>query len=126
MNENIPPKKTATEDIDFTMLKTFTNNNSSIIQSTLQLLLTEIPKDLREIEHEIKQENFDRIKAIAHRSKPNFKLVCQNTTATILEEIESLCNSADNLSVITDKFAQLQAIENDLLHAIQEEINHHA
>lgn len=126
MNENIPPKKTATEDIDFTMLKTFTNNNSSIIQSTLQLLLSEIPKDLREIEHEIKQENFDRIKAIAHRSKPNFKLVCQNTTATILEEIESLCNSSDNLSVITDKFSQLQAIENDLLQAIQEEINHHA
>ena len=122
------PNKVVQEDAaseviaNFSLLFEFTNNNNKIILSTLNMLLDIIPKDLEELLGAYSDKNFLRIKAISHRAKPNFKLVCTKSFAGIFENLEVLSDEPGNEIQIGGLLKQVQESEPELLQAIRIQI----
>jgi CheY-like chemotaxis protein len=108
---------------DFSMLYKFTNKNKSIVKSTLKLLMTIIPKDIKELREHLSLRDFKRIKAIAHRSKPNFKLILTEGYASIIVSIEELAEDSENYNQIAKIISDLEQKESYILSAIEHELS---
>jgi len=108
---------------DFAMLYEFTNNNKSIVESTLKLLTTILPKDIKELGQHLSLRDFKRIKAIAHRSKPNFKLIFTEEYASVIVSIEQLAEDSENYNQIAKIISDLEQKESYILSAIDHELS---
>jgi len=122
------PKKVAKEEVesdvivDFSLLFEFTNNNNKIILSTLNLLLDIVPKDISELQEAYSNKNYARIKAISHRAKPNFKLVCSKNFAGLFESLETLSKDSGNDDRIGGILKEVQESEQEILQGIRIQI----
>jgi hypothetical protein len=121
--QNVSNSEEVENICDFSMLYEFTNSNKNIVESTLKLLLTIIPKDIEELSKEISLRNFSRVKAIAHRSKPNFKLICTKEYAGVIELIEGLSENPNNYNQIAKIISDLVQKENYILSSIEQELS---
>ena len=104
------------------MLYEFTNHNKEIIVSTLHLLRSVIPNDMVELRYELSLKNYERIKAIAHRSKPNFKLVLSRDSVDLMGEIERLAEHSENHQKLQFIVSEIELKEQDILTAIDKEL----
>ncbi len=107
---------------DFSLLYEFTNHNKEIIVSTLHLLRSVIPNDMVELRYELSLKNYERIKAIAHRSKPNFKLVLSRDSVDLMGEIERLAEHSENHQKLQFIVSEIELKEQDILTAIDKEL----
>lgn len=107
---------------DFSKLHEFTNGNKNIIVSTLGLLKTVLPNDIKELKKGAVSQDFEKVRAVAHRSVPNFKLVFKDDYASLLMSLESLAESCDNHERILQIVSDLENKQSQVLEAIDKEL----
>ncbi len=98
-------------------LNTFTCGVEHIKNMTINSLITELPKDLLKLREELNNRNISRVQSIAHRAKPNFKMVLKDEFAEPIVLIEQLSKKGNNWELIE---AELIKIENNLQPIISE------
>jgi PAS domain S-box-containing protein len=87
-------------------LQEFTNNKRSIIISTLQLLSETLEEDSEMLSNALTNNDAKRLKAIAHKMKPNFDLIGLEKLRFACEEIQN----SDGINTEEKKLTQ-QIIE---------------
>ncbi len=70
-------------------LHSISNNNSVIVNSTLKLLATTLNDDIRAFNSALEDRQYNQLKNLAHKIKPNFHLIG-------LENLQSICSSIEN------------------------------
>lgn len=105
--------------IDFTQLENFTQKNTDIMCSTLHLLATELPADIYRIQEQINAESYERLKAAAHRAKPNFELVLSPAFAGIIAFIEKEASKMGDFNKMQERLDALKVVFGE----VEREIN---
>jgi len=100
-------------------LNTFTCGVEHIKNMTISSLIVELPKDILNLRAELKNKNLIRIQSIAHRAKPNFKMVLKNEFAEPIVQIDTLSKEGNNWELID---YELKKLENNI-QAIITELN---
>ena len=109
--------------IDLSMLKNFTNNKEKLMVMTLQSLITELPKDITKMNDLLQLQDWDQIRAISHRCKPNFMLVTNPEIQNLVITIEKNCKENNNLDVVKKNIDQLFELSPKLVEAIESELH---
>jgi HPt (histidine-containing phosphotransfer) domain-containing protein len=72
---------------DLTSLKEVTGEDKEFMNSMIQLILLDTPKDLKAMEIALENENYTKVSSIAHKIKPSVHLVC---TANLFEDVKAV------------------------------------
>jgi CheY-like chemotaxis protein len=105
-DENTTAVDLSYEDkIDWETLKMFTNGKENLLQSTLAHLLISFKEDFVSWNTALLEKNYNLLRGIAHKIKPNFLLLGMNNIGELCLEIEqtedndTLLEMANNLTL---------------------------
>jgi len=94
---------------NITNLKKFTGGKTELISSTLKLLKDSLQEDVELLRKSLSKEDFDSIKELAHKMKPNFVLIGLDNVKNICIKIES-----------TNEISEQKELVNQLTYSIPE------
>jgi len=95
--------------VNLSYLIKITDGNKEFIKEMLQLVVTEMPPDLTEINTAIAGRDFATIKAIAHKLKSTIPIVGLDRELPALAEVEQLAANGEQLPRIKKLFAGVEA-----------------
>lgn len=95
-------------DIDLSYLEEVTGGSTEIIQEMLTLFLEDTPNQIASLLEETQNENWDNVKAEAHKLKPTFMYVGMSESHQKLSEVESCARDKVDLDTIP---ALLKSVE---------------
>jgi PAS domain S-box-containing protein len=93
------------DKIDWVTLKMFTNGKENLLQSTLEHLLISFKEDFVSWNTALLEKNYELLRGIAHKIKPNFLMLGMNNIGELCLEIEqtddndTLLEMANNLTL---------------------------
>jgi hypothetical protein len=73
---------------DLSSLKEATGGDKTFMNSMIQLILLETPKDLKAMEIALENENYTRVSSIAHKIKPSVHFVCKTNLFEDVKVVE--------------------------------------
>ncbi|MBL4651850.1 MAG: PAS domain S-box protein [Flavobacteriales bacterium] len=107
---------------DISILKEFTNNKTKLIIDTIHTLIEEIPKDVELIEKAFNEQNWERLRSVAHRTKPNFMLVASEGLKNDVLKIEEYARETANLNQIPDLLEKIKHKIPFLIKGLEKEV----
>lgn len=122
INLNSGIKNTSKTVLNLQQLNSFTGGVELIKTNTIKALITELPKDLNLLREHINTENYDRIRAIAHRFKPNFQMVIKNEHISSITKIEKLANTKGDIQLIKNELKKLEKLIPFITKALKQEL----
>lgn len=87
---------------DLTALKEFTNDKATLMISTLDMLIEDLPKDVELMVTALNDKDWDNLRSVAHRIKPNFLLVAKGDVRDQILQIEQFAAKKVNLDQLPE------------------------
>ena len=84
--------------------------NYQFVEKMTNLFATETPLALDKIELNIKENNFERARAIVHRIKPSLKMLSMTSIELDVQNLEEYCEKGINLELIPGLFERINTI----------------
>ena len=105
--------------INYNLSKVYalSNNDPDFVLEIVQLFVSEIPKDLKQMEHGIKGKNYKQAYAFAHKIKPSLDLLGMNIAYDEILQVEVWSKAEGKRREIE---ATYQSIKSQLEKAIKE------
>ena len=91
--------------------------DNDFIISVISVFLEEVPEDLEALEKAINSNNYEQIRKMSHKIKPNVDLLGMEQTRANAYELETLGKNEGNMEEIKTKFPLLKK---DVLQVIGE------
>ncbi len=110
-----------TECVDTTMLKEFTRGKIILMISTMKMLVEEIPKDVELMREALNKTDWEKLRSVAHRIKPNFMLVAKKELYETIVTVEKYAKKKLNLSEIPDLIRKIQINLPALIEGLEKE-----
>lgn len=83
--------------LDLSYLEEVTGGSSEMIVEMLQLFVNDTPDQLSNIERSVKDEDWDEVRAEAHKLKPTFQYVGMEETHLLVAEVETKARNREQL-----------------------------
>ena len=94
--------------VDIDALRDFTGGRVTLMINTINILITQLPKNLKIMQEAVTNKDWDRLRSLAHKTKPNMLLFGAKTQKELLQHIERDAKDRINLDEIpklVDKIA---------------------
>ena len=111
------------EVMDISKLKEFTNNKPQLMVSTINVLIEELPNDITLMETALKDKDWERLRSISHRIKPNFMLIAKAAIYENVILIEKYAKEEINLNELPELVEQLKKNTPSLIEELKVEVN---
>ena len=89
------PAKKINDEISMTELLSFVNGNEQLLNSTLDLIQSTLIEDMKTIKSQVDIGDYDGVRRIAHRIKPNYALLGLSSLKALCQEIEQKHNNSE-------------------------------
>lgn len=109
--------------IELSFLKSISENNDQFFREFIQMFLTNTPKSLEEIEHAIRENDWEKIRMASHKIKPSFNYVGLKEQNIQAAKIEELSKKQENMTAIADLFTKIKAACIIAFSELEAEIN---
>ena len=76
--------------------------------NTINILISQLPKNLKIMQEVVTNKDWERMRSLAHKTKPNMLLIGAKTQKEILQHIErdaKQCTDLDGIPKLVDKIA---------------------
>jgi len=93
--------------VDFVSLRDFTGGKQNLMKNTINLLIDELPKDLGIMQKAAQNEDWGKLKMVAHKMKPNIMLIGAYSPKEVLQRIEKDAKNESNLDAIPKLIGEL-------------------
>ncbi len=93
--KEVHAEKKVNDKINMTELLSFVNGNEQLLNSTLELIHTTLKEDMNTILSQVDIGNYDGVRMIAHRIKPNYALLGLSGLKALCQEIEQKHNNSE-------------------------------
>jgi HPt (histidine-containing phosphotransfer) domain-containing protein len=106
-NPNNQPEKVC----NFDYLKELSNGNEKFIRDMIDIFLTEIPEEVRNLEKGIETRNFDQVKQAAHKLRSTIPFVgIDKHIEKEIHEIEKLAENGTGIDQMKTLFVKVRDI----------------
>jgi len=82
--------------------------NNQFVTKMIDLFVTDTPVAIENIKTSIDNKDYQRVKAIAHRIKPSFKMMCVDSIEDDIKNIEQYCEQNNHLDKIPELFNNIK------------------
>ncbi|MBL4658370.1 MAG: response regulator [Flavobacteriales bacterium] len=106
---------------DITVLRDFTGGKVKLMISTINVLVEELPKNLQIMEEAVKIKDWERLRAVAHKMKPNIMLIGSEYMRGLIVKIERLAAEQSDLHEIPEMVEQLVMHMPQIIKELKEE-----
>ena len=113
-------KKNKIVDID--ALRNFTGGKVSLMISTIEVLVNQLPKSLKIMQDAATRKDWDKLASFAHRTKPNMLMVGAKRQKEILHEIERAAKERTELVLIQDLVDSITGSIPQIIQELQDEV----
>lgn len=110
------------ELLDLENFNLFTGGAERVKKATLELLIQELPRDIKNLREQVREKNLERIGALAHKTKPNFKLILKEQFSQPIANIERLAKTGKDLNEINNELIKMEGIIIQLIEALKTEL----
>jgi len=94
--------------VDIDALRDFTGGKVSLMIHTINILISQLPKNLKIMQEAVTNKDWDRLRSLAHKTKPNMLLFGAKTQKELLQHIERNAKERtdlDGIPKLVDKIA---------------------
>jgi len=94
--------------VDIDALRDFTGGRVTLMINTINILITQLPKNLKIMQDAATNKDWERMRNLAHKTKPNMLLIGAKTQKEILQRIErdtKQRTDLDGIPKLVDKIA---------------------
>jgi len=103
--------------VDIDVLRNFTGGKVSLMISTIEILVHQLPKSLQIMQEAVIKKDWNQLTSFAHRIKPNMLMVGAKKQKEILQQIERTAKERTDLDTVQDL---VDSISGSLPQIIQE------
>jgi DNA-binding response OmpR family regulator len=82
--------------------------NNQFVTKMITLFVTDTPVAIENIKTSIDNNDYQRVKAIVHRIKPSFKMMCVDSIEDDIKNIEQYCEQNNHLDKIPELFNNIK------------------
>jgi CheY-like chemotaxis protein len=82
--------------------------NNQFVTKMIDLFVTDTPVAIENIKTNIANKDYQRVKAIVHRIKPSFKMMCIDSIENDIQNIEQYCEQNNHLDKIPELFNNIK------------------
>ena len=108
---------------DISVLREFTNGKKNLMINTIKTLIQEIPKDVVLMRKALNENDWERLRAVAHRTKPNFLMIAQEKIKKEIRTIEKHAREQINLDQLSTRLKEIELIVPDLIEGLKKEMD---
>jgi len=109
LNENGSDIRNEVKITDLNALRDFTGGKVKLMINTINVLISELPKNLQIMQETVKNKDWKKLRGLAHKTKPNMMLIGAETQKEILLRIEQDAGKGVNLDKIPELVDQVAA-----------------
>jgi len=129
LNDSIKLSKGATEirerKVDLNYIRDLAKGNQKFIEQMLDLFLEQVPSELKQLQNEIKNSNFNNASTIAHKMKTSVGFLgISKFVEQDLELIENACKEVTESNALLSAYNRLEEILNEVSNEVKEERVH--
>lgn len=129
LNDSIKLSKGATEirerKVDLNYIRDLAKGNQKFIEQMLDLFLEQVPSELKQLQNEIKNSNFNNASTIAHKMKTSVGFLgISKFVEQDLELIENACKEVTESNALLSAYNRLEEILNEVYNEVKEERVH--
>lgn len=92
------------KEANLNFLLELSGGETSIIKEMLEMFLTLTPEHLEQLSAHIKNQDWEKIRAMAHHIKPTLSYMGAENMRGIMQEIETLANEKRDYEIIVNEF----------------------
>ena len=111
-------------ELDLTYLEEVTGGSSEMIVETLKLFLNDTPDQLSSLERNVKNEDWEIVRAEAHKLKPTFQYVGLSKSHMEIADVETKARNKEGLESILQLVQSVQddfnLVQSDIKNKIEE------
>ena len=89
-------------ELDLSYLEEVTGGSSEMIVEMLELFKNETPEQLSSIEENIANQDWDKVRAEAHKLKPTFQYVGMESSYQLITAVETNARNREQLDTISE------------------------
>ncbi len=109
-------------ELDLSYLEEVTGGNSEMIVEMLRLFVNDTPDQLSNIERNVKDGDWDAVRAEAHKLKPTFQYVGMDGTHLLVAEVETKARNREQIERIPELVDSIIQNFNDVLGSLESKI----
>ena len=102
-------------------LNTISRGNKEFVTKIINLFLEETPKSLEQLALAIKEKNFQKVRAVAHKMKPSINMMCIDSLSVVIQNIEEFAADNINLNDIPALIEEVTNTCNEVIAELQKE-----
>ncbi|MFN1834695.1 Hpt domain-containing protein [Balneola sp. MJW-20] len=101
--------------LDLSYLVEITDGEPGVMTEMIQLVVDETPRQLEDIRSSIEQEQWEKVRAEAHKVKPIFLYVGLNELNQKMQEIEEQAGGSKDLNTVKTLIGEIEETFNEIL-----------
>ncbi len=117
VSENKERPDSVYKTVDLQFLRASTDNNPDLMIKMIEIMLRETPEELENMEYQYYQQNWDRLRAVAHKFKSSAAFMGLPDIEEIVKEIQIDAEKQENLD---DLWERIEKVKDTCLEACKE------
>lgn len=109
-------------ELDLSYLEEITGGSSEMIAEMLQLFVNDTPAQISCIEKNVKDEDWDAVRAEAHKLKPTFQYMGMDDTHLLVAEVETKARNKEQLEAVPELVDLIKRNFNSVLGSFEKKI----
>ena len=109
-------------ELDLSYLEEVTGGSSEMIVEMLQLFVNDTPDQLSNIERNVKEGDWDAVRAEAHKLKPTFQYVGMDETHLLVAEVETKARNREQIERMPELVDSIKRNFNEALASFESKI----
>ncbi|MFY0698358.1 MAG: Hpt domain-containing protein [Balneola sp.] len=106
-------------ELDLSYLEEVTGGSSEMIVEMLQLFVNDTPDQLSNIEQNVKEGDWDAVRAEAHKLKPTFQYVGMDDTHMLVAELETKARNREQIERMPELVDSIKRNFNEALTSFE-------
>lgn len=107
--------------IDLDYLKQISNGSNEFIYQMITVFMEEIPNEIKNMEKHLKNNDWQALKATAHKMKPSFSFMGVKELEDSIQAIESNCTEGKSLDRLPGLIERVRNITEDVIRELEKE-----
>ena len=109
--------------IDLEYFHTITEEDTELKIKMMRILLDETPEEMAQLEHHLKDENWDGVRAVAHKMKSGLQFLGLTEMLDLVKSIEISAKEKTNLHLLPEKINTVVLSCRSALDQLQAELS---
>lgn len=109
-------------ELDLSYLEEVTGGSSEMIVEMLQLFVNDTPDQLSNLERNVKDGDWDAVRAEAHKLKPTFQYVGMDDTHMLVAEVETKARNREQTERIPELIDSIKRNFNEAVSSFESKI----